>query len=73
MGRARSPATVTHTRFFTIINQHMPRPSADRRTQFLVFAAFSRSPAQTRRKPGTVEVIGLEPTTPCLQSRCSPS
>jgi len=20
-----------------------------------------------------VEVIGLEPTTPCLQSRCSPS
>ena len=25
MGRTRSPATVTHTRFFTIINQHMPR------------------------------------------------
>src|SRR4051794_6743649 len=22
---------------------------------------------------GVVEVIGLEPTTPCLQSRCSPS
>ena len=23
--------------------------------------------------PELVEVIGLEPTTPCLQSRCSPS
>ena len=30
-----------------------------------------RSPATTAR--AVVEVIGLEPTTPCLQSRCSPS
>jgi hypothetical protein len=29
----------------------------------------SRSP----HSPNMVEVIGLEPTTPCLQSRCSPS
>ena len=53
--------------------------------QFLIFAA-SLSPAAgpisrrgspcLRSKPRwcpVVEVIGIEPTTPCLQSRCSPS
>jgi hypothetical protein len=35
----------------------------DRPVQFTVFAA----------QTPVVEVIGIEPTTPCLQSRCSPS
>jgi hypothetical protein len=30
-------------------------------------------PIPTTSTPFLVEVIGLEPTTPCLQSRCSPS
>src|SRR3954447_22863499 len=32
-----------------------------------------RHPARRQQPTGGVEVIGIEPTTPCLQSRCSPS
>ncbi len=33
----------------------------------------SASERQRRVRKGMVELVGIEPTTPCLQSRCSPS
>jgi len=53
MGRTRSPATVTHTRFFTIINQHMPRrptgrPDAIPCLRRVIPLADGRPPAEWR-------------------------
>ena len=80
---ALRPRTVSRyghtTRFFTICRQQRPRPSlAGPGRGKLVFMPRESHP---RWRPGwrptggarVVEVIGLEPTTPCLQSRCSPS
>jgi hypothetical protein len=37
------------------------------------FTAIRQPIATSQSRPGLVETIGFEPTTPCLQSRCSPS
>ena len=72
------------TRFFTIVNQqHAPAAHQGAAEGNLGFFSPRRAPVGTpiagelRGDRGAlspeVEVIGIEPTTPCLQSRCSPS
>src|SRR5947208_10394204 len=62
-----------------------PRPPQRERGNSMLLAALSdpliavfcppisRVPGRGAWSRCLVEVIGLEPTTPCLQSRCSPS
>ena len=68
------------THFFTIVNQrHLsPLRSRSRQRQSRILLPRRLAAPLTRRGPSQggppeVEVIGIEPTTPCLQSRCSPS
>ena len=68
----------TYSLLYDYQSAHAPAAQEAAPKQFLVFAASSRSPAArigpaTIPDTGGVEVIGIEPTTPCLQSRCSPS
>ena len=84
----RSPRRVSRlghtTRFFTMSRQHAPGALDGRPGQTRCFmpcpirGQFGANSGQVpgglhAGAPGLVEVIGLEPTTPCLQSRCSPS
>src|ERR1700734_456125 len=43
------------------------------RTCFWVAVTFSMAAIQKHRNEILVELTGIEPVTPCLQSRCSPS
>jgi hypothetical protein len=73
---ARQPALPSKTLyFFHIVKERLQtslpegpakKPEAN---PLSLASAFSVSPATFK----LVELIGIEPTTPCLQSRCSPS
>ena len=54
------------------------RAHAQRRDLFIppdddIFGSLYRKPPKPQGQKTLVEVDGIEPTTPCLQSRCSPS
>ena len=79
-GPPRSPATVTQLASLRLSISRMPRPP-HRGCRKANLGSSRRVAAQEPvgsdiRPPSAligVEVIGIEPTTPCLQSRCSPS
>ena len=57
--------------FFQFVKEHMPPHSNIERIAGMALThVCSLLPGSARRM---VEVDGIEPTTPCLQSRCSPS
>jgi hypothetical protein len=47
--------------------------SGGARSKVSLFANVKKFTFEQRTKRGLVELIGIEPMTPCLQSRCSPS
>ena len=53
----------------------MPAQSARERAETFVFISGVQAglPAEAAQQRRLVEPIGIEPMTPCLQSRCSPS
>ena len=72
-------ATFTHTltnHSDSPVKQHAPgpHPITGRRGQRRIPLCSDPHPAP-RRQAGhkTLETVGIEPTTPCLQSRCSPT
>ena len=75
------PATVTQLASSRLSINSMPRRPTGLQRQFLTLRHVMRlSLSYSRRTIAVkaalspeVEVIGIEPTTPCLQSRCSPS
>jgi hypothetical protein len=48
-------------------------PETPRSTRVAMQQVHSRDVLVTWAKKGMVDVTGIEPVTPCLQSRCSPS
>jgi hypothetical protein len=87
--QTRPPLQESVSTLFTMSNNTAPGPTARSPTRLAnawmsaspirARAANRRLPRQTPRRPfnparaALVEADGIEPTTPCLQSRCSPT
>ena len=74
--RPRYPRSVTHTTLFTISNISAGQVSGELASSHDPCSIIDRPGAWPRRPAlasDLVEADGIEPTTPCLQSRCSPT
>ncbi len=60
---------------FTMFKEQAEPPTGRLQTCFLIRMSSSnrQQPARSKPQPKLVELSGIEPLTPCLQSRCSPS
>ncbi len=82
MGRASPFLTLSLTRYFTLNNDMHIHARQLRYGTIIMSKNLHPASLGTPKelpleiqaelpKPGYVELVGVEPTTPCLQSRCS--